>query len=206
MAWLAADVLKVRGRVVEDNLLHAFPELTPEARRDLTRRMWEHLFLLAVEMAQAPRKIHWTNWRDYIDLARREVLVRVLFDDRPVVLVSAHYGNFELSGYVLGVLGFPSFTIARPLDNPLLDRFINEFRGSQGQFIFPKTGSAKQVDALIGLGGHAGPAGRPARRRQRLLGRFFRPARFDPQGHRPVRAGERRSFGALLLAAHWQTA
>jgi KDO2-lipid IV(A) lauroyltransferase len=118
-------------------------------------------------MAHAPRKIHWTNWRDYIDLARREVLVRVLFDDRPVVLVSAHYGNFELSGYVLGVLGFPSFTIARPLDNPLLNRYINEFRGSQGQFIFPKMGSAKQVDALLATGGtlalladqHAGTKG-----------------------------------------------
>ncbi len=50
---MAADVLRVRGRVVEDNLLHAFPELSPDARSDLTRRMWEHLFLLGVEMAQA---------------------------------------------------------------------------------------------------------------------------------------------------------
>jgi KDO2-lipid IV(A) lauroyltransferase len=167
LAWLAADVLRIRGRVVEENLRHAFPDLTDEARRDLTRGMWEHLFLLAVEMAHAPRKIHWTNWRDYIDLARREVLVKVLFDDRPVVLVSAHYGNFELSGYALGVLGFPSFTIARPLDNPLLNRFVNEFRGSQGQFIFPKNGSAQPVDALLASGGtlalladqHAGDKG-----------------------------------------------
>ncbi len=167
LAWLAADVFRVRARVVEDNLQHAFPELSPHARRMLARRMWEHLFLLAVELAQAPRKIHWTNWRDYIDLARREVLVRVLFDDRPVVLVSAHYGNFELSGYILGVLGFSSFTIARPLDNPLLNRYINEFRGSQGQYIFPKSGSAKPVDALLAAGGtlalladqHAGPKG-----------------------------------------------
>ena len=54
------------------------------------------------------------------------------FDDRPTVIICGHYGNFELSGYVLGLLGFPSYTIARPLDNPYLDRFINEFRGLTG--------------------------------------------------------------------------
>jgi Kdo2-lipid IVA lauroyltransferase/acyltransferase len=167
LAWLCSDVLGIRAAVVTDNLLHAYPELTPDERQQLARGMWEHLFLLAVEMAQAPRKIHLTNWRDYIDLVRREMLVEVLFDDRPVVLVSAHYGNFELSGYVLGILGFSSFTIARPLDNPFLNRFVNEFRGAQGQYIFPKSGSAQQIDSLLARGGtltlladqHAGDKG-----------------------------------------------
>jgi len=167
LAWLCSDLLRIRGRVVAENLLHAYPESTPDERRDLARRMWEHLFLLAAEMAHAPRKIHRTNWRDYIDLVRRELLVQVLFDERPVVLVSAHYGNFELSGYMLGILGFSSFTIARPLDNPFLNRFVNEFRGAQGQYIFPKSGSAQQIDSLLARGGtltlladqHAGDKG-----------------------------------------------
>jgi KDO2-lipid IV(A) lauroyltransferase len=67
--------------------------------------------------------------------------------------VCGHYGNFELSGYMLGLLGFPSYTIARTLDNPYLDRFINDFRGSTGQFILPKMGSAQRVDALLASGG-----------------------------------------------------
>jgi Kdo2-lipid IVA lauroyltransferase/acyltransferase len=50
-------------------------------------------------------------------------------------------------------LGFASYTIARPLDNPYLDRFLNQFRGSTGQFILPKMGSAQRVDALLAAGG-----------------------------------------------------
>ena len=33
LAWMMADVLRVRGRVVEDNLRHAFPQQTASQRR-----------------------------------------------------------------------------------------------------------------------------------------------------------------------------
>ena len=58
-------MLHVRAGVVDDNLAHAFPEMSPPERLRLARRMWEHLFLLVLEVAHAPRKIHQTNWRDY---------------------------------------------------------------------------------------------------------------------------------------------
>ena len=62
-AWLMSDVLRMRAKVVDENLAHAFPDLTPEQRAALGRRMWEHLFLLVLEVAHVPRKIHETNWR-----------------------------------------------------------------------------------------------------------------------------------------------
>ena len=172
----------------------------------MARRMWEHLFLMAVEMAHAPRKIHWTNWRDYIDLVRKDLLVSMLIDDRPTMLVCGHFGNFELSGYVLALLGFPSSTIARPLDNRHLDRFVNELRESHGQFIIPKNGSAAAGGGLAGRGRHSDAAGRSACRRQRLLGQFFWPAGVDAQSGRPVGPVERDADGGLLLPARRPTA
>ena len=56
----------------------------------------------------------------------------MLLDDRPLLIVTAHFGNFEVGGYVLGMLGFPTYTVARTLDNPYLDRFVNRFRGAHG--------------------------------------------------------------------------
>ena len=79
--------------------------------------------------------------------------VRHLMDPRPLVTVSGHFGNFEVAGILGGLMGFPSFAVARPLDNPLLDRFVNRFRQRTGQFILPKRGSAKQIDALLQQGG-----------------------------------------------------
>lgn len=167
LAWFAADVLKLRRKIVEDNLCHAFPQMTQVERRRLERGMWEHLFLLVTEVLHAPRKIHDTNWRDYIAVPDKRAIVKMLLSDRPTVFVAGHYGNFELSSFMLGLFGFHCHSIARPLDNPFIDRALNQFRRMYGQHILPKHGSAGQVDELLRNGGtlalladqHAGPKG-----------------------------------------------
>lgn len=167
LAWFCSDWIRLRRSVIDDNLRHAYPEWTPEERHDVCRQMWAHLFLMVVEMAQAPRKIHDTNWRDYCELVNPAAMMRTLFDERPTILLSGHYGNFELSSYLLGMLGFHVYGIARPLDNVYLDRYVNHFRGLTGQHILAKDGSAAVIDALMARGGnlgflidtHAGPKG-----------------------------------------------
>lgn len=153
LAWLFHDVLRVRGKVVDENLAYAFTELTPAERARLARQMWEHLFLLVLEVAHTPRKIHQTNWREFVGLKNQKELVRALLDDRPTLIVTAHLGNFEVGGYVLGILGFPTYTIARTLDNPFLDRFVNRFRGGTGQRIIPKNGGYDQIVEVLSRGG-----------------------------------------------------
>jgi len=167
LAWVACDVVRLRQRVVDDNLRQVFPDLADGQRRDLARRMWEHLLLMGCEIAHAPRKVHETNWRRYFRFNGKREMVEYLLDPRPTVFVSGHFGNFELSSYMMGLFGFPTYAIARPLDNPYLDRYVNQFRSTHGQFILPKDGSAAQVDAVLRSGGviallgdqHAGPKG-----------------------------------------------
>ena len=153
LAWLFCDVLRVRSKVVDENLAYAFTEMTPAERAHLAQRMWEHLFVLVLEVAHTPRKIHQTNWREFVSLKNQKELVRALLDDRPTLIVTAHLGNFEVGGYVLGILGFPTYTIARTLDNPFLDRFVNRFRGGTGQRIIPKNGGYDQIVEVLSRGG-----------------------------------------------------
>lgn len=167
LAWLCGDVLRLRRAIVKANLQTAYPEWTAEERRRATRRMWRHLFLMVAEIAHTPRKVHRTTWRDWIDLDGDETIVGVMLRDGPKVVISAHYGNFELGGYLLGLFGVPTHTIARTLDNPYLDRFVNDFRGRTGQYILPKTGSGEEAQRVLNAGGvltllgdqHAGPKG-----------------------------------------------
>src|ERR1700710_761576 len=78
-ATLAGNWIGVRRKVVDENLRLAFPELSDGERRQLTWRMWEHLFLLITEIAHAPRKIHDTNWRDYITFVNCDAMIRILY-------------------------------------------------------------------------------------------------------------------------------
>ena len=153
LAWLFSDVLRLRARVVEENLANALPELTVAARQRLARRMWEHLFLLVLEVAHTPRKVHETNWRQFMELRDCPPLVRALISERPVIIVTAHFGNFEIGGYGLGILGFPTYSVARPLDNRYLDRYLGTFRGGTGQHLIPKVGGYEQIERVMAQGG-----------------------------------------------------
>jgi Kdo2-lipid IVA lauroyltransferase/acyltransferase len=167
LATVANELIRLRGRVVDENLRLAFPELSDDERRRLAWRMWEHLFLMVIEIAHAPRKIHDTTWRRYIRFSNQREMMRTLFADRPRVIVSGHFGNFELAGYTFGLFGFETYSVARPLDNRFLDRFVRDFRTARGQHILPKNGSSGEIAELLIRRGtlsvladqHAGPKG-----------------------------------------------
>jgi KDO2-lipid IV(A) lauroyltransferase len=149
LAWLANDVVRLRRGVIEENLATAFPDLSPGERRELSRAMWVHLFLMICEIAHAPRKIHDTNWRDYICFRNEAAMMRLFWADRPKVFVGGHFGNFELASYTMGLFGFETYAVARTLDNRYLDRFVREFRESRGQHILAKQGSAEEIAELL---------------------------------------------------------
>jgi Kdo2-lipid IVA lauroyltransferase/acyltransferase len=167
LAWLATDVIGFRKRVIEENLRGVYPQITDDQIRHTTRQMWYHLCLMACEVVQAPRKIHDTNWRKYVNIVDKVRMTNYLIDYRPLVVVSGHFGNFEMGGFIIGLMGLPSFTVARTLDNRHLNRFINNFRSRNGQFILPKDGSSVAVQEVLSSGGmlailgdqHAGTKG-----------------------------------------------
>ena len=166
-AWFATRVVPVRRQVIDENLQQAFPGSSSAERQQLALRMWHHLVLMACEMVQVPRKVHETNWRKFVDLHDARRISLQLLAQRPAVLISGHFGNFEIACYLLGLFGIPTFAVARPLDNPYLDQFMNRLRRKTGQQILPKQGSADQVNRLLESCGtlallgdqHAGPKG-----------------------------------------------
>jgi KDO2-lipid IV(A) lauroyltransferase len=197
LGWLFWHVFKLRRATVEENLQTAFPEKSAAEHEAIALAMWEHLLLMVCEIAHAPRKINRTNWRTHLAMPQMRLMVRRLLDRRPVVIISGHLGNFEMGGYLLGLHGFPTHTIARTLDNGYLDRWINEFREATGQYILPKHGSSQQIEDLLKSGGtlvllgdqHAGEAacwvdffGRPASTHKAV-------ALFTLSGNAPTSAG-----------------
>ena len=152
LATLFCDVLRIRREVTEENLLHAFPEMSDAQRRRLTWRMWEHLFLFAVEVIHSSRKLHPTNCHHYVRFKGEAEAVRALLDERPLVHLTAHFGSFELGSFITALLGYEIYSVARPLDNPYLDRFINGFRGSRGQTILSKKSDYERIRDLLAGG------------------------------------------------------
>ncbi|MEX0791793.1 MAG: lysophospholipid acyltransferase family protein [Pirellulaceae bacterium] len=153
LAYLAHDILQIRGSLLEENLRHAFPEMSAEKRWKLGRRSWRHLCLMVFEIAHAPRKIHDTTWRNYVHIHNAADHINAVMQRRPVVMLLGHFGNFEMLGYMAGILGYPTNTVARPLDNPYLHEYLMKFRRATGQFILPKNGSAPLIAKVMEANG-----------------------------------------------------
>jgi KDO2-lipid IV(A) lauroyltransferase len=153
LAWLAYHADRRHRLVADNNLAHAFGGLDPASRDRLVRRVYLHFCRLLVEMVMIPRKFHPNNWRRYAELPQGRQLVDSLLSGRPLLLVTGHFGNWEMGGYALGLLGFRTYAIARPIDNPYLDRFLHRFRERTGQTLITKRGAFDHVRRTLGQGG-----------------------------------------------------
>jgi KDO2-lipid IV(A) lauroyltransferase len=145
LAKVFTFVIPIRRKLLHENLTIAFPNSTKIERQEIILKMWEHLFLMGIEVALAGRKIRDLNWRKHIRFFGVNPLMSALNQNRPVIIVTGHFGNFEIGGFTLGVLTYPSHTVARTLDNPYLNAFIKKFRESTGQFIIPKSGGSDGI-------------------------------------------------------------
>lgn len=75
-------------------------------------------------------------------LLRNEVdmsLFNNLFNEKKgLICASLHFGNWELNGIYFSLLGYPINVIMRPLDNKLLDNYLQKFRTDKGVKIISK--------------------------------------------------------------------
>src|SRR5262249_28917412 len=141
-------------QVADENLRHAYGEQLDDRQRDaLVRDIYVHFCTMLVEIIQLPRKLHVTNWKRYAELYGGERVVAALLSDRPLMIVTGHFGNWEIAGYALGLFGFTTHAIARTLDNPHLDRFLRGFRERTGQKILAKKGDFDQIQELLAESG-----------------------------------------------------
>jgi KDO2-lipid IV(A) lauroyltransferase len=155
IAWLVYRFVPARRRIALENLAAAYPELASDpARADrLVLAMYRHFVRAAVEGVLLPRKMHVGNWRAFADLYPGTPTLAVLHADRPALIVTAHFGNWEMAGYLLGAVGFKTYAIARVLDNPYLERFVRRLRQSTGQTIIAKKDDFDRLTTVLARGG-----------------------------------------------------
>lgn len=167
LAQIATGPIKIRKRITDENLRRVFPDADAETRKEVTYQMWRSLLLMVCEIAWAQRRLHLSNWKQHVTFRDNRQMINYLLANRPSVIVTGHFGNFEIGGYVIGMMGIQTLSIARRLDNRFLHQWVQRFRGAQGQMLIDKTGCADDVDRHLRSGGilslladqHAGAKG-----------------------------------------------
>lgn len=154
-------------------------------------RSLESVAMFAVEAVCLPRRIGPATWSRYISLSSFDEALGILLSGKGAVLVTAHYGSFELVGHLLAALGFETTAVMRPLDNEYLNQFIVAERKTNGLVLLDKKGASEKAERLLAGGALVGFIGDQDAGRKGLFVDFF---------GRP--ASTYKSIGLLAMAAN----
>jgi Kdo2-lipid IVA lauroyltransferase/acyltransferase len=153
LAWWLSSRRRREGAI--ENLRQSFGERysTAELRR-IARRSYEHFAqLYLVELALTPRIINKWSWARYVELYQLGPALRELLSERGVIMVTGHFGNYELLGFTICRLGIPLVAVMRPLDNPLVNRYLLQAREAGGLSLLYKKGATQSAEAILESGG-----------------------------------------------------
>jgi KDO2-lipid IV(A) lauroyltransferase len=131
-------------RVARRNLAMALPKAGEARHREIVDGVFRSIARLLVTFAKFPsiKRDNLGRWiraegYEHVEAARR--------GGRGVLFATAHLGNWELSAYAHALLAAPINVIARPLDNPLIDRMVERRRALSGNRIVLKKDFARVI-------------------------------------------------------------
>lgn len=138
-----------RRAVALENLLNAFPERTEEERRRIAKGAFRNFSTAMVELLWFPRLT-----RDRIGRLVRfknlATMVEAHQEGQGLILMSGHFGNWELIALSAALLANLPFTIiVKTQHNQRVDRLLNRYRSVHGNRTVPMGMSVRQIFAAL---------------------------------------------------------
>jgi KDO2-lipid IV(A) lauroyltransferase len=135
----------IRRAVVERQVGAAFPGLSePEVAR-IARASYASLGRTTIETALLPTY----SREEVIELVERtdgwEHVEQALALGRGLMVVTGHLGNWELGGSYVAARGIPLEAVARRMENPLFDAYLNETRRRIGMTVIHDADAVRRV-------------------------------------------------------------
>lgn len=132
LGLLACRILKRHRRTALENLERAFGEsLTRSERERLVRRLFKNLGVMFFEF----NRMAWLKREEvdrFVEFKGLEKIEKALQKGKGVILLTAHYGNWELLHAALGHKGYTLELVVRRLDSKLFEKFVRWVRTRSG--------------------------------------------------------------------------
>ncbi len=146
-----------RGRIrAIDNLRASYPNETEQWYESVGKRSFEQVVMLVIDILYTPKLVRKDNWREFSHFTNTEYAKWIIHEHKGALMVTGHYGNFEIVGYMLGLFGFDINSVARPLDNPYMNDYLYGVRERHGQKILNKKGASNEFGDILQSGATLG--------------------------------------------------
>ena len=151
MGWVAYAATPRLRRVGLRNLALAFPEKPEAERESILRGMYRQLGWQLAEFCQMPaytlqrasQFIRYEGLEHYLAAKQR---------GQGVLVLTGHLGAWEMSSFYHSLAGYPMGMVIRKLDNPWVNRLVNDIRTQHGNRVLPKDDFARGLIAAMRAG------------------------------------------------------
>lgn len=143
-------IMKSRRKKSIENLSYAFPEKSIEEITDIAKGSFQNLGITFFELF-AMSSLTDEQLKTMIDYGSGiELIDEVKKRDQGVLLLSGHFGNWELIAYTVGIFAeLPITIIVKPQSNQFADKFLNKYRTSRGNKIVSMYNAARTIITVI---------------------------------------------------------
>ena len=124
------------------NLRVIFPEKNESQIRKLRRNMSRNFAKYLVDFFRF-EKLNKEYIKKHIRLENMHYFDEALAKKKGAIVLTAHFGNWELGGVVTALMGYPFWAVALPHKDKKVDKFFNFQRESKGVRVIPLGNAVK---------------------------------------------------------------
>jgi KDO2-lipid IV(A) lauroyltransferase len=141
--------IPIRKKVAYKNLKLAFPEKPESEIKSIIRGLYINVMTVIFEFFCLPR-LHGEKLLCLLNPDDLTLINEKLKLGKGLIIVSAHFGNWELTAYGCAQLaGEPFNVIVKEQSNKLIDRRINRIRELRGNKMIVMSSAAREVLTLL---------------------------------------------------------
>ena len=144
LGTLSRRILKSRDRLAMRNLRETFPSKSDRDLRDILDACWRHFGREALESIRM-QDMSLDEIATRCPLVNAHLIEEAIARGKGVILISAHYGGWEVGGLALMSLVKNVRTITRPLDNQFLERDLARIRSRTGAEVLDRKRAAREM-------------------------------------------------------------
>jgi len=141
---VCGKLLRGRDKLAIKNLRSTFPERNAKELRSILDECWRHFgrqLLLYVRM----QRMSLDEILTHCEIVNRKVLDDALAAGNGAIVISAHFGSWEVGGLAITSLSKNVLTVARRLDNEYLQRDLARLRASTGAVVVDRRSAARPL-------------------------------------------------------------
>lgn len=150
LPFVGRSLSRHRRRSIRHLRMAMRDDTTPASRRRIALEAMQHWAMVyVIEMSQTPRLLTRWTWARHIAIRELGPVARVMLGGKGCIMLTPHFGNFEVLGYTLALLGFPMNAVMRPLDNDYINEFLVNRRRRSGLNLLAKKGAMSQAFEVL---------------------------------------------------------